>query len=246
MTTIIRSNVTLSSPRPGSQILPPIGLSGVTHRWHAESVPGSKGSTVTVIPDNVGNAPLNSVAVGTVKLGETASGTRYIDMGTPASGEVTRNRIDGSASGDSGEEWALVALVYWEPASSTNSYGIFGTNASSAIQGVSLEPSGTRIAAYRGNNTPTVWTEKTSKKGWHTVVTSYRKNGEESASLDGGPVAKGEIHAAGSEPFSVSVFSISGVPDNKIRVIDFAFVNHALSDAEHAAVHKALAAQIPQ
>lgn len=238
MTTIIRSNVTLSNPRPGSQILPPLDVTGVTHRWHAEAVPGTKGNTVTLVPDSVGRTPLNEVE-GVIKLNETSDGARFLEFST-----TDRSRIAGAASGDSNEEWSLAGLVYWESAPGS-AYGLLGTNPSPAIQGVSLESSKSRVAAYRSTTMPVVWTPSATRVGWHTVVVSYRKNGEESISLDGSAPTVGEIHGEGSTALSISNFSMNAVAADKIRIIDYAFINRALSTAEHARLHAALERQVP-
>lgn len=104
MTTIIRSNVTLSAPRPGAMLLPSLGVAGATHRWHAETVSGKPGSAVSSVPDSIGNAPLTTV-IGAVTLGETASGIRYLELGAGSGNGSTQNRITGSASGDNNEEF---------------------------------------------------------------------------------------------------------------------------------------------
>ena len=101
-----------------------------------------------------------------------------------------------------------------------------------------------QVAWAGGGGSFILSTAPASSVGWHTAVVSYRKNGDESISLDGGAVAKGEVHNVNTA-VSTSNFGMSGRPEHRIRVMDYAFINRALTDAEHGKVHAALASQIP-
>lgn len=238
MATIIRSDVTLKAPTPGTQVLPSLGVSGVTHRWHADTVAVTEGQTVTAIKDSVGNANLTSVT-GSIILRSTG-GRRYLDFSAATDAQ---NRIAGAASGDSNEAFTLAGLVYWEPGTGST-FGMLGTSTVTSMQAIGMEPTRNGITAYNGGTGGAVIRAAAPANGWHTVVVTYRKTGDETVSIDGQPAVNGEAHNI-TPARAIDQFSIAGLPNMKVRVIDYAFINRAASESEHATLHQALRTQIP-
>lgn len=251
MTTIIRSNVTLSSPQPGSVILPALGVSGITHRWSAEHIEGKPGAVVERVPDAIGGVEL-AASGGTAILRQSASGKRFIDLSSEISAGATyqQNRLVGGASSDSNVAFTLAGIIYWEKISSGQSYGVLNTSNSPSTQALSLDAQNGRISCYAGNSGVIISTGPTTKTGWHTCTVSYKANGEEVLCLDNGAIVRGEVHTttAGAPITAVSInsFGISGRPDTKVKVSEYAFINHALTDAEIRAAHTAMAKLLPE
>lgn len=251
MTTIIRSNVTLSNPQPGSVILPSLGVSGITHRWSAEHVEGKPGAVVERVPDAIGEVPL-AASGGAAILRQSASGKRFIDLSSEISAGATyqQNRLVGVPVNESNVAFTLAGIIYWEKISSGQSYGVLNTYSSPSTQALSLDSQNSRISVYAGSSGIILSTPPSTKSGWHTCTVSYQANGEEILCLDNGTITRGEVHATTAgvpiTPVPVNSFGMSGRPDTKVKVSEFAFINRVLSDAEIRAAHTAMAKLLPE
>lgn len=238
MTTIIRSDVKLSAPKAGTMILPDLGISGVLHRYHAETVLAKPGDLVTRIEDSVGSGHLDTVG-GAVRMAQSAKGKRYLDF----SAGNTTNVIGGSFT-QNYTAYTLVALYYWEqiPAAATNAIGTTvqgGTN-----MGMNLL-SGDKFGV--GTWTPGTGTVSIAKSinttaGWHTIMVAYDKAGDEMAAIDG-QINRGDGKGVPLE--SLTGFALRGPAGVNARIVEASYVNHVLTDAEVATVHSRLVAQIP-
>lgn len=241
MTTIIRSDVRLTKPVSGSLILPEIPISGIEHRWHAESAMGSVNGLVTSISDSVGTEHLDTV-VGVIKLKE-ANKVRYLDLGDTAAGANTISRV--LVQPKATTAYTLAMLYYWDtlPAASTSAFSASnvgstpgGMNVLVDKFGVGTWSTGGSSIGASGSNTP----------GWHTAMVTYNKNGSEMACIDG-LANRGEASGGSTGTLdSVKSFGLRGSVGINARVIDAMYINHAVTDAEIKTIHEALAAQIPK
>lgn len=236
MTTIIRSDSTLSAPVTGSLVLPGLGVSGIKHRWHANSAIGAVGGAVSLLSDSVGDAHLNSVT-GSVSLRQTAAGRRYVDLGSVAGDNIISTPYSREYTA-----FTLAMLYYWEtpPASAYNAL-------STAAVGVT--PSGLNLLNGRygvgtwnsGGAAVATPTDTPQTPGWHTIMAGYSKTGQEMAVIDG-MVVRAE---GGGTSEATKVFALRGNGTLKSRMVDAVYVDHVLTDTEIATLHSRLISQIP-
>lgn len=236
MTTIIRSDSTLSAPTAGSLILPNLGISGIRHRWHAASALGAVDGTITRVNDSAGSADLTAVT-GSVVLRQTPVGRRYLDLGSAAGDNIVSASYTQAYSA-----FSLAMLYYWE----TVPAGAYNVLSTSALGGT---PSGLNLLNSRyGAGTwnaggISIATPPDSSKvaGWHTIMVGYSKTGQEMAAIDGA-IARGEGHGT-IDP--LNVFALRGSGALKSRMVDAVYVDHVMTDAEIATLHARLIAQAP-
>lgn len=241
MTTIIKSDVRLTKPVSGSLILPEIPISGIEHRWHAESAMGPLNGLATSISDSIGSEHLDTVS-GVVRIKEVNK-VRYIDLGDTAAGANVISRV--LAQPKTHTAYTLAMLYYWDalPSASTSAFSASNVGSTPGGMNILVDKFGVGTWSTGGSS---VGASSNNAPGWHTAMVTYNKNGNEMACVDG-IANRGEASGGSTGTLdSVKSFGLRGSVGVNARVIDAMFINHAVTDAEIKTIHEALAAQIPK
>jgi hypothetical protein len=228
MTLVIRTPGTLTNPRPGTVLLPSLGIDGVLVRLHAANAQGAVGADLTTVGDGAGSGNLATLVEGTGKIGER-DGVRTIDLSQNVDvGRLSIALRGGAASKD--RTFAMLAYVGKYLSAGAAQFMYQGGSALSIANG--------RLAPYAGgartNSTGAVHV------GWHTLIGVLRADQTSTAVLDG-------VETTG--PFgypnpAAGPFEIRGYSTLALEFTDAVFIDRAITSPEYPILHAALLAQL--
>lgn len=236
MTTIIRTDVTLSNPKSGALVLPSLGISsGPKHRWHADAISGEIGSLVTEIPDSIGTTHLKAVE-GKSYLRSDAKGRRYIDLNGAAVNSLSATTADRFA------DYTLVALYHWDVVTPAATNIFSPVAAGSTNGGMNLLGGKNGIGTWTGDGGKVVSTTVLAYLGWHVLIIGYSATGDEIVTADGQAVSRTN---AGGNLSTMSTYAVKGNSAYNSKVRDLMIFDRVLSNSDIEALWSTMKNQMP-
>lgn len=240
MTIIFKSDTRLSAPRSRPLVLPNVPISGIKHRWNANTITSKVGEPITKLSDSVGTIDLTTVT-GRPVLRAAANGQRYLDLNAEgASGNSIHTTVDIPY-----QDYSLVMLYYWDVVPTTN-INVFSTRSLNATaDGLNVIGSRYGVGTYTTGGTSVSTSDPSYSAGWHTVAVGYSPTGYELASVDGNVGSRAQGHKT-DPAANIAMFGVRGISAINSKMVEAMYIDHVLSDEELKIVHNELIKQVPK
>lgn len=237
MTTIIRTDVTLSNPKSGSLILPSLGLSsGPKHRWHADAVSGEIGSLVGEIPDAVGTYHLKAKE-GSSYLRSDSKGRRFIDLNSSPNAVFSSGPI-----ADRFSDYTMVMLYHWDAVSPTAANVFSPVSVGATNGGLNVLGGKNGVGTWSGDGGTVVATTQMANFGWHMVAIGYSTTSDEVVTADGQVPSRTNGNGNIS---TMSSYNLKGIANLNTKVRDVMIFDRVLSNADLDKLWSNLKTQFP-
>ncbi|MDI2019610.1 GDSL-type esterase/lipase family protein [Paenarthrobacter nicotinovorans] len=210
---------------------PSLGVSDIVSRFNAQAITGTAVDGVMSTWADLNGAHNMAFPTGSPTLRQL-NNKRYVDLGA---GGGTAGSLSSTGWDSKDTDFTLAVALKWD-APDTVAERFVGSSGTSGI----IQISSSGVLGLWGGASPTLNAGAATAPGWHTIIAVF--NGASSAIyLDGALLISGTVGTASL----ASSIGVRGTAATKTGIADFAYVNHAVTAGEVAALHAGLASSIP-
>lgn len=232
MATIFRAAGSLTSPRPDALLVGTYGIAGIAARYHADSLIGNIGDTITEIADITGNVRTMPVTAGTVKIG-AVGGLRTMDFSTAGTTNTMQSQKFSLPASRSGA---------WLLRMSAGESSVFSRTGEFSGSRVDLNTNGNPAFYIRGSSSlPLVQGTTVSLNTWLAVIATWDADAEVGTLSVNGVTASGAIDYTSAPAVAIANLALPPAMGGHVR--DMLLIDHVLSSGEIVALTTGLLAQ---
>lgn len=232
-TTVFRSGGTITSPPPGSIVLPALGITPIA-RYPASSLSGNIGDVVQAMPDVIGGRHMQALR-GVCRV-DSVQGRRCLNLSSQSGDNALR-----SSSFTMGRARTVALCGYFDSAPTGGSVQVARTRQITDTSGDAALAITTSAGAaiYAGG---AQYPSRAMGAGWFRFIGVFDES--EGAVAANGQITRGPLSWAASDYPACAWLAFTQQAVG-MRIVDFAIFNVAATDEQILAIDNGLKAWVP-